>query len=342
MLSRALLIVALSLLVLAPAARAQTTDPLTAITPQPCLTKTADGSPAVFWSYLNAGDDRAIPPGVPQNWFVPLIPTRPGQPSVFRSGFADRAYLLPYVAAGPQRVPTRLHWNLLGDRWTAAYVPSRLGSIVGVEDPDVEAYLQTLWGRGDHANQLCGMAWRGGWAANTDYVANDLVTSGGSTYVAVAASKGTDAPTDDSAAWDLLAAAGPKGDAGEKGAQGDPGIRGDIGPRGPAGADGADGPAGPQGPRGDAGAQGPKGDAGAQGPKGDPATLAARRGRFSRAGRAVVADAQITATSAVIIQYADARAPRQLRPSNVRSVRRGGFTATGHPGLRFTYVVVGG
>ncbi|PPK99413.1 exosporium glycoprotein BclB-related protein [Parapedobacter indicus] len=123
-----------------------------------------------------------------------------------------------------------------------------------------------------------------------DYQAGQVVTYGGSTYVAA-----TDAPTGTpggSAAYMLIAAqglpgvpgaTGVAGPAGPQGLQGNPGPQGSIGPIGPQGLQGDPGiqglqgdpglpgpvgPIGPQGVQGDPGIQGDPGPAGPQGPAG--------------------------------------------------------------------------
>jgi hypothetical protein len=158
--------------------------------------------------------------------------------------------------------------------------------------------------KGDKGDQGDGLTLVGAWNVSTAYNANDVVTAGGSTYLALNTSTGVDPTTDTGTAWALLAAkgadgakgdTGPAGEAGEMGlaglpgapgangldgvpgAPGAPGPKGDkgdtgvTGPQGPAGTDGLmglQGPVGPQGPKGDAGAQGP------QGAKGDPGIVA--------------------------------------------------------------------
>jgi hypothetical protein len=90
---------------------------------------------------------------------------------------------------------------------------------------------------------------------SASYVANDVVTYKGSSYVATVASAGPSNPTPDSntTAWTIMAAQGAQGAAGAQG------------PAGSAGATGAPGLAGAQGP---AGATGPAGPIGQTGPPG--------------------------------------------------------------------------
>ena len=143
--------------------------------------------------------------------------------------------------------------------------------------------------KGDKGDQGDGLTFLGAWNVSTAYKANDVVTAGGSTYLALNTSTSVDPTTDTGTAWALLAAkgadgakgdTGPAGEAGEMGLAGlpgAPGLKGDkgdtgaAGPQGPAGTDGLMGLQGPVGP------QGPKGDAGAQGPQGPPFTIGALR-----------------------------------------------------------------
>jgi sugar lactone lactonase YvrE len=102
---------------------------------------------------------------------------------------------------------------------------------------------------------------------STAYKANDVVTSGGSTYLALNPSTGVDPLTDTGTAWALLAAKGAdgaKGDTGPAGEAGEMGLAGLPGAPGANGLDGVPGAPGLQGPKGD------KGDTGAAGPMGPP------------------------------------------------------------------------
>ena len=99
-----------------------------------------------------------------------------------------------------------------------------------------------------------GLTARGPWNAEDDYVADDLVTFGGSSWRAKRGNTGkTPAVGKD---WELFARAG---DAGPKGATG---PQGPTGPEGDAGPQGEIGPQGPEGPQGATGAQGPTGPQG--------------------------------------------------------------------------------
>lgn len=83
------------------------------------------------------------------------------------------------------------------------------------------------------------------------YVANDVVTYNGSSYVATAASgPSTQTPDVATSTWSVMAAQGAIGP------QGPQGLTGAIGPQGPQGTAGATGLQGPQGPQGVQGAAG--------------------------------------------------------------------------------------
>ncbi len=145
-----------------------------------------------------------------------------------------------------------------------------------------------------------GMNFKGEFDLDTTYVANDVVTyDGGSWVYFLSVGVAGQPPGEGSSFWKLLGRAGatgpagpagPKGDTGAAGAAGPTGPKGDTGaagaagptgatgaagaagatgPAGPKGDTGATGPAGPAGDPGPAGAAGPKGDTGAAGPKGD-------------------------------------------------------------------------
>jgi hypothetical protein len=77
-----------------------------------------------------------------------------------------------------------------------------------------------------------GWTHRGAWASGTAYKPGDVVTAGGSSYVAKVKSTGA-APASSPTAWGLLAAAGANGTNGAQGAKGDKGDKGDQGIPGP-------------------------------------------------------------------------------------------------------------
>lgn len=80
------------------------------------------------------------------------------------------------------------------------------------------------------------------------YYKFNVVTSGGSSYVALQPTTGNAPPNP--VYWQLLAEKGEQGEQGEKGEQG---PQGETGPQGPQGEKGNTGDTGPQGPKGDPG-----------------------------------------------------------------------------------------
>ena len=86
-------------------------------------------------------------------------------------------------------------------------------------------------------------AWKGAYAAGTTYALNDVVSSGGSSWISKTGGNIGHTPGT-TADWEMVAG---KGDAGAAGAKGDKGDKGDTGA---AGAQGI------QGPKGDTGAAG--------------------------------------------------------------------------------------
>src|SRR4051812_32825546 len=97
--------------------------------------------------------------------------------------------------------------------------------------------------------------WRDAWNSSTTYHANDVVSFGGSSYLALTASTNV-APDTDPAKWGRLPRAGARGATGPAGAAG---AQGPSGPTGATGSTGATGPAGPTGPQGATGPTGPIG-----------------------------------------------------------------------------------
>ena len=108
-----------------------------------------------------------------------------------------------------------------------------------------------------------GLSAKGAWSDAADYIENDIVTNGGSSYRAKRANTGK-APASSGNDWEVLAAKGARG------IQGATGPAGADGAAGPAGAAGTTGAAGPAGPAGAVGSTGPGGPAGATGPQGAP------------------------------------------------------------------------
>jgi hypothetical protein len=123
-----------------------------------------------------------------------------------------------------------------------------------------------------------GLEWQGGWQDGIAYERLDLVSYGGSTWVAIEDTTGAEAP-DNVAFWSLFAAAGEEGAegaqglqglAGPQGTQGIQGIQGPDGAQGDTGPQGLMGPPGPEGVAGPMGPEGPQGETGAEGPQGPP------------------------------------------------------------------------
>jgi hypothetical protein len=108
-----------------------------------------------------------------------------------------------------------------------------------------------------------GMRWMGAWDSEKTYAVDDVINSGGTAYIAIAASAGSPPP---SASWSLVASRGEVGAAGGAGAQG---IKGDQGLQGLKGDKGDTGDKGDQGTQGIQGLPGLKGDKGDQGIQGN-------------------------------------------------------------------------
>ena len=115
--------------------------------------------------------------------------------------------------------------------------------------------------------------YRGAWGATVAYRSNDIVTFGGSAYLAKLNSRGI-RPTS-VAQWGLLAPRGATGATGATGAQGPAGAGGPAGATGATGVTGAVGAPGAQGAAGPTGAVGPTGATGATGPDGAPGAAGA-------------------------------------------------------------------
>ena len=120
-------------------------------------------------------------------------------------------------------------------------------------------------GTGPAGPQGPGVRARGAWLAGINYVLNDLVVSGGTTWRALQANSNI-LPAVGNPNWQVFAAKGDKGDEGDVGARGPAGATGATGPQGPQGSQGLQGPEGPEGPEGQDGATGGTGPAGPQGP----------------------------------------------------------------------------
>jgi hypothetical protein len=221
---------------------------------------------------------------------------RVGQPTAFLPGVHHRVWSLTFA---PVEQPV-IDWVLQGAEAAA--------------DP-TDASIPSCAATGN-------VVWAGGWAGGTRYTPDELVTFGGSSWLASAISTG-DTPALASPSWVQLAARGP------------------AGADGPAGTRGAEGPAGPRGAEGPAGSKGADGAPGPAGPAGDPTTFpAARTYRLDHHGTATIKDPHITATSLVVVQYVGS-GPRTLEPTRVVSTRAGAFTVAGTPRAQVRYVVFG-
>jgi hypothetical protein len=86
-----------------------------------------------------------------------------------------------------------------------------------------------------------GMTYKGAWVTATGYSANDSVSYGGSTYIALNGNS-SEQPNNFPVDWSLMAAAGAQGPQGVAGAAGTAGAAGATGPAGPTGTTGATGP----------------------------------------------------------------------------------------------------
>lgn len=90
-----------------------------------------------------------------------------------------------------------------------------------------------------------GYRYKGAWNTTASYAVGDIVTSRGSSYVALVASRRVTPVA--GRTWGLLAPAGVSGPAGATGPVGATGPAGALGATGPAGAPGAKGSSGPAG-----------------------------------------------------------------------------------------------
>ncbi len=122
---------------------------------------------------------------------------------------------------------TTADWQLVADK-----------GATGVQGPKGDQGVQGIQGQAGVIG-----AWKGPYLAGTTYALNDVVSSGGSSWISKSAGNVGHTPgtTGD---WEMVAG---KGDAGAAGAKGDKGDKGDTGA---AGAQGI------QGPKGDTGASG--------------------------------------------------------------------------------------
>jgi hypothetical protein len=94
-----------------------------------------------------------------------------------------------------------------------------------------------------------GLSARGAWNNTDNYLVDDVVTSGGSSWRAIFDNVNKK-PETHPGNWEVLAAKGATGAAGATGPAGPTGLTGPTGPQGPQGDTGPIGPQGPQGPQG--------------------------------------------------------------------------------------------
>jgi Phage Tail Collar Domain/Collagen triple helix repeat (20 copies) len=205
---------------------------------------------------------------------------------------------------GPVTVPNTF---VPGTPARAADVNANFSAIAGAVNGSAAdiATLQTTIQALQKVQAALGFTFRGPWAAATVYSAKDVVSEGGSSYIALAANASVDPAADVGGAgghWALIAAAGATGSPGAPGAQGPAGAAGAVGPaglQGSTGAAGAAGPTGPtglQGPPGTTGSAGPMGPTGATGPAG-PLGPTGAAGATGPRGPAAVIPANLTAIS---------------------------------------------
>lgn len=212
----------------------------------------ADQYTAVFGVTNLETSEQRLNAGMPQNYFS-IGPTYPNQRQVFPVGVVRR------VNAIPVELRRDLTWSIF-NRSATARSPATTNAAGG--------------------SPTCGPWFTGAYSSSTAYLPQEVVTSGGSSWLATAATTGS-APDLASSVWAPFALAGASGPTGATGARGATGPLGATGPRGatgPAGASGPVGPAGATGPTGDAGpagSTGPVGPMGLTGPPGPAGTAGA-------------------------------------------------------------------
>jgi Phage Tail Collar Domain/Collagen triple helix repeat (20 copies) len=172
--------------------------------------------------------------------------------------------------SGPVTVPNTF---VPGTPARAADVNANFAAVAGAVNGSAAdiVTLQTTIQALQKAQAALGFTFKGPWASSAAYSSQDVVSEGGSSYIALTTSTAVDPAGDvggNGGHWAVLAAAGTAGAGGATGPQGLTGAVGPIGPRGPAGASGATGPAGPIGPAGPQGQTGATGATGAAGPAG--------------------------------------------------------------------------
>jgi hypothetical protein len=256
----------------------------------------------VWWGYANL-NGVPISPGPADDYFDPQ-PFFRGQPLTFDPGIYHRVFSTTFVSTGG----ATLSWYLFGDAATA-------DSTV----PQCEASARYV-------------SWAGPWRSDLTYAPNDLVTSGGATWLSQGSAAG-DTPGAGGASWIELAAKGADGAQGEKGDKGDAGQAGLQGPKGDKGDKGDTGLQGPKGDKGDTGPIGP------QGPAGDPGVVRSSSPvTLDRTGHATVVDSRVTPTSVVLVQYVGTALKGNPAPTWVESVADGRFDVAGASGATVRWV----
>lgn len=183
-----------------------------------------------YFGYVNPNSvPVSVPIGIPENYFSPP-PENKGQPQVFLgNGLND----------------TDGDSDDSGSDTDSDAVQSTgvENMVFGVIFSSSTPITWTLQGTSVVASasapscQAAGFVWRGAWSASTDYSANDVVSYGGSSWIALDSNTNS-TPQSGSSDWDLVA---QKGDTGPQG------VKGDTGAQGPQGNTGPQGPPGPSG-----------------------------------------------------------------------------------------------
>jgi hypothetical protein len=145
---------------------------------------------------------------------------------------------------------------------TTSAPDTSFGFDVDYRTPDCRLTLETSGGTLALMIGSCGpqgVRPRGAWSATTQYLKDDLVLFGGSTWRALRTQRNKQPGGAGTAAdWQLFAqrgsigAQGPQGPAGPQGPVGERGLKGDRGPQGLRGPRGFEGPPGPSGAFADA------------------------------------------------------------------------------------------
>ena len=110
-------------------------------------------------------------------------------------------------------------------------------------------------------------SFRGLWSGASNYAIGDIISFGGSTYIALSTNSNLQ-PDSNPAAWTVFAQNGTQGVKGDTGDTGPQGLKGDKGDNGNTGMQGLKGDKGDMGSAGSQGVKGDKGDTGATGSQG--------------------------------------------------------------------------